>query len=175
MTHNCAACGGPWTDNGYQHTPTCRIGRATTHARRMADTREAVENSSLGTPGAKALRKHGWLLLGNLSDDPADAALTPDERQAIDNEIEDVTARLIHRRYPPMTDERTPDEVRLFELVEAHLSDTEPPFDPEAGLADLRRRTAAAEVADAMEHQLGPVTDEETTELREQWPPEDQP
>lgn len=74
-----------------------------------------------------------------------------------------------------MTDERPDDEVRLFERFKAHLADTDPPFDAEAGLADLRRRIAAAELADNMEHQLGPVTDNETAALREQWPPENQP
>lgn len=84
----CSVCGGPAQDDpAFAHTEDCRIGRRIMNVRKTSEFVDLLERSSLGTPGAKALRKIGQLCLQGKSQAEIDAALTPEEHAAANAEM----------------------------------------------------------------------------------------
>lgn len=81
---DCAGCGAALTDDGYDHSDDCRIGRAARRVSELGRTRELV---AVVDPGLVALRKLGALRTDGLSDEAAMAALTPTERALARQEL----------------------------------------------------------------------------------------
>lgn len=89
---SCTACGGPATpdaDMAYAHTEDCRILRGIQRRQKSAELQALVDQSSLGSIGARALRRYGKIVSGGASHEEAFAALTANEQKAMLEELEE--------------------------------------------------------------------------------------
>ena len=102
MSFSCSVCGGlaqsTETEPAFAHTSDCRIGQRVIQVRKLAEFTEQLERSSLGTPGAKAIRKIGRMYLEGKSHAQVRAALTPEEHAAADAEMALLDGPSLRRR-----------------------------------------------------------------------------
>lgn len=101
----CDACGGAVATNpaapyAYDHTVDCRVRQRIDRCRGLREVHEAIERSSLGTPGAKAVIKVGQLYAHGLSPDEVREQLQPAERWAADQEMERIEREVGRWRAP---------------------------------------------------------------------------